>query len=138
MSHLAAPGACRRSWLARLDLVAYLLQPVFQAVIGVAFAVSIVLAVFDVAGFWGDNGWLQLAFFFVLGFGGVVLGCIARGLRNGRGGIVLGLLVVPVYAAYSWLIWPVLARAAARQLTRRGDWAKTAREAIPHSNDAAG
>ena len=39
-------------------------------------------------------------------------------------------LVVPVYAAYSWLIWPVLTRAAARQLVRRRDWAKTAREPI--------
>ena len=37
---------------------------------------------------------------------------------------------MPVYAAYSWLIWPVLARAAARQLVRRSDWAKTAREPI--------
>ena len=36
----------------------------------------------------------------------------------------------PVYAAYAWIIWPVLARATARQLTRRSDWAKTAREPI--------
>jgi 1,2-diacylglycerol 3-beta-glucosyltransferase len=130
MSHLGSAWGVRRSWFARLDLVAYLLQPVFQAVIGVAFAVSIVLAVLDVADFWGDDGWLQLAFFFVLGFGGVVLGCIARGARSGTVGILRGIVVVPIYAAYSWLIWPVLTRAAVRQLVRRRDWAKTAREPI--------
>ncbi len=130
MSHLRSAWGVKRSWWARLDLVAYLLQPVFQAVIGVAFALSIVLAVFDVADFWGDDGWLQLAFFFVLGFGGVVLGCVARGARNGTVGILRGIVVVPIYAAYSWLIWPVLTRAAARQLARRRDWAKTAREPI--------
>jgi hypothetical protein len=43
---------------------------------------------------------------------------------------VLSLVIVPIYAAYSWLIWPALTRAAARQFTRRVDWAKTAREPI--------
>lgn len=130
MSHLRSAWSVERPLLARLDLVAYLLQPVLQAVIGVAFAVSIVLALTGVAGFWGDDGRLQLAFFFLLGFGGVVLGCIARGARHGAFGILRGLVVVPVYAAYSWLIWPVLTRAAARQLVRRRDWAKTAREPL--------
>ena len=63
MSHLRGAWGISRSLPARLDLVAYLLQPVFQAVIGVAFAVSIVLAVSGRAEFWGENGWLQLAFF---------------------------------------------------------------------------
>ncbi len=130
MAHLRCAWSADLSLRARLDLVAYLLQPAIQAVIGLAFALSIVLAVFDVAGFWGDTGWLQLAFFFVLGFGGVVLGCIARGTRRGRFGILRALAVVPVYAAYSWLIWPVLTRAALRQLVRRRDWAKTTREPI--------
>jgi hypothetical protein len=43
---------------------------------------------------------------------------------------MLSVLVVPVYAAYTWLIWPALAQAAARQATRRVAWAKTAREEI--------
>ena len=134
--NLQAMGHLRRVWRAdlpvgaRLDLVVYLLQPAIQAVIGVAFAASILLAVFDVAGFWSDTGWLQLAFFFVLGFGGVVLGCVARGRRRGLAGLLGAVVVVPVYAAYSWLIWPVLTRAALRQLVRRRDWAKTAREPI--------
>jgi hypothetical protein len=49
---------------------------------------------------------------------------------GGPAGIALGLLIVPVYAMYVWIIWPVLARAAGRLLTRRSDWAKTAREPL--------
>jgi cellulose synthase/poly-beta-1,6-N-acetylglucosamine synthase-like glycosyltransferase len=130
MSHLGGMVRIRRPLLVRLDLVAYLLTPVFQALIGVAFAVSIVFAIFDVADFWGDTRWWQLLFFLVLGYGGVLLGCIARGARTGLPGIVLSILVVPVYAAYSWLIWPVMAGAAFRQLVGRRGWAKTAREPI--------
>ena len=105
-------------------------MPVFQAVVGIGFVASIFLAIFDVAGFWGDGGWWQLVFFFVLGYGGVTLGCIARGARTGPVGIACSVLVVPVYAAYAWLIWPVLFRATTRQLMGRGDWAKTAREPL--------
>ena len=130
MGHLGAMSRLERPWLVRLDLIGYLLMPVFQAYVGVAFATSIILAIFDIAGFWGNGGGWQLLFFFVLGYGGVTLGCIARGARNGLGGIAAGLLVVPVYAAYTWLIWPVLALAGVRQLMGRSDWAKTGREPI--------
>ncbi len=130
MTHLGAVSRLDRSWLVRLDQVAYLLQPVMQALVGIAFAVSIVLAVFDVAEFWSDNGWLQLLFFFLLGFGGVILGCVARGAQRGAAGVVVGLVIAPVYAAYSWLIWPALGLAAARQALRRQSWAKTAREPV--------
>jgi cellulose synthase/poly-beta-1,6-N-acetylglucosamine synthase-like glycosyltransferase len=130
MSRLGSAWRIDLPWLVRLDLVAYLLQPVFQAYVGLAFVVSIVLAIFNVADFWSTNGWGQLLFFFVLGFGGVMLGCIARGAVRGLGGIAVGLLIVPVYATYTWTIWPVLTRAAGRQLTQRRDWAKTAREPL--------
>jgi cellulose synthase/poly-beta-1,6-N-acetylglucosamine synthase-like glycosyltransferase len=131
MAHLGSAPRAKLPWLARADLVAYLLQPVMQAFVGVVFALSIVLAILNVADFWGDDDWWLLVVFFVLGFGGIVLGCIARGARRGLPGIALGLLIVPVYAAYSWIVWPVLARAAARQLARRRGWAKTARERLP-------
>jgi len=130
MSHLGAVARTPRPWAVRADLVAYLLMPAFQALVGIGFVASILLAIFDVAGFWGDGGWWQLLFFFVLGYGGVTLGCIARGARAGPVGVVRSLLIVPVYATYAWLIWPVLFRATTRQLTGRGDWAKTAREPI--------
>jgi hypothetical protein len=43
---------------------------------------------------------------------------------------VRGILLAPVYAACMWLLWPVLARAIARQFTHRSDWAKTAGEPL--------
>jgi 1,2-diacylglycerol 3-beta-glucosyltransferase len=138
MSHLGRVWQAELPWLVRLDLVAYLLQPVMQAIVGVAFAASIFLWIFDVANFWGDNGWIQLLFFFLLGYGGILLGCIARGAERGPAGLLVSVLVVPVYAAYTWMIWPVLARATARQLTRRTDWSKTARQALPQGDRPAG
>jgi 1,2-diacylglycerol 3-beta-glucosyltransferase len=130
MRHLGGMARLRRPWLVRLDLIAYLLLPAVQAFIGIAFFVSIVLLITGVAGFWGSGGWWQLLFFFILGAGGVTLGCIARGARTGFSGILCSFLIVPIYAAYTWLIWPVLARAAVRQAVGRREWAKTAREPI--------
>jgi cellulose synthase/poly-beta-1,6-N-acetylglucosamine synthase-like glycosyltransferase len=138
MSHLGLMWRSKLPFLVRLDLLAYLLQPVMQAVVGVAFVASIILWIVDIADFWGDNAWIQLLFFFLLGYGGVLLGCLARGLERGPVGLVVSVLVVPVYAAYSWMIWPVLARAAVRQAARRTDWSKTARQALPHGDRPAG
>ncbi len=130
MSHLRPVSRSKLSGILRIDLLAYLLQPAIQALVGVAFLLSIVLAIFNVADFWGDGGWWQLLFFFLLGFGGIVLGCIARGARTGLAGVLRSLLIIPVYAAYTWLIWPVIARAGVRQLLGRKGWAKTAREPL--------
>jgi 1,2-diacylglycerol 3-beta-glucosyltransferase len=130
MSHIGRMWRSDLSLLVRCDLVAYLLQPVLQAVVGVSFVAAIVLAIFGVAKFWGDQDWWVLVVFFILGFGGMTLGCIARGAENGFWGIVRGVLLMPVAAAYSWLLWPVLVRAAARQAFGRGSWAKTAREPL--------
>ena len=130
MDQLGTMAGLDRPWYVRFDLVAYLLLPAIHAVVGVAFVASIVLAVTDAASFWGDNDWWMLIFFFLLGYGGVLLGCIARGAQWGFFGILRGILLTPIYAAYTWLLWPVLVRAAARQLTHRLDWAKTAREPI--------
>lgn len=135
MAHLGRTGTPRLPLVARLDLFLYLLQPALQALVGIAFAGSIVVAIFGIADFidWGD--WWQLGFFFLLGFGGVVLGCLTRGMQRGLGGALGSILVMPVYAAYSWMIWPVLFRALARQATRRRDWAKTSRERVEATSD---
>jgi cellulose synthase/poly-beta-1,6-N-acetylglucosamine synthase-like glycosyltransferase len=120
----------RISLLARLDLLSYLLMPLWQTIVGASLIVAIVLAILGVAPFWGDLAWWQLLFFYVLGFGGVLMGCIARGAGQGLGGVLRNVLVAQVYAFYSWLLWPVLVRATARQLTDRRGWAKTEREAL--------
>ena len=130
MSHLGAVGRPKVSVPARVDLLLYLLQPVLQGLVGVAFVVGIGLAVFDIAGFVRDGLSWELGAFLVLGYGGVVLGCVARGVRSGVVGVLKSILVVPVYAAYSWLLWPALLRATYRLATGEGGWAKTAREPI--------
>jgi 1,2-diacylglycerol 3-beta-glucosyltransferase len=130
MAHLGRVARSELSILVRCDLVAYLLQPALQMVVGVAFVIAIVLAILGVADFWGEDDWWVLAVFFLLGFGGMTLGCIARGAENGAWGMVRGALLTPVVAAYSWLLWPVLVRAAVRQAVGRGSWAKTAREPL--------
>jgi cellulose synthase/poly-beta-1,6-N-acetylglucosamine synthase-like glycosyltransferase len=121
--------------IARLDLITYLLMPVWQTIVGVSLIVAIALAILGVAPFWGDLAWWQLLFFYLLGFGGVLLGCLARGAGHGIRGVVAGVLIAQVYAFYTWLLWPVLVRATARQLTDRRGWAKTEREQL---SDAAG
>jgi cellulose synthase/poly-beta-1,6-N-acetylglucosamine synthase-like glycosyltransferase len=130
MGHIGAMLRLERPWYVRFDLAAYLLLPAIHAVVGLAFLASIVLAITGAANFWGNSDWWVLLFFFLLGYGGVLMGCIARGASRGVGGIVRGIFLAPVYAAYTWLLWPVLARAAARHFTHRSDWAKTAREPL--------
>lgn len=130
MAHIGGVWRSDRSLLVRCDLVAYLLQPALQAVVGIAFVASIVLAILGVANFWDNEDWWVLVFFFVLGFGGITLGCVARGAENGLWGIVRGVLLMPLAAAYSWLLWPALVRAALRQAVGRGSWAKTPREPL--------
>ena len=130
MSLIGTMARADLSVLVRADLVAYLLQPAMQALVGVAFAVSIVFAILGVASFFGDHDWWVILAIFVLGFGGIFMGCIARGAERGVRGVLVGLLIVPVVAAYSWLIWPVLTRATVRQLGGRTGWAKTAREPV--------
>ncbi len=113
---------------ARLELFLYLFTPVWQTIIGLALVTSIVLAVTNVAPFWDGGPWWQLVFFYLLGFGTVVFGCIAARAQQGVKGALMGILIAQPYAFYSWLLWPVLLRSVTRQLTERRDWTKTERE----------
>ena len=63
----------------------------------------------------------------MLAFGGTILGCVAGRRGQGLRGYVVGFLVGHVYALYTWLIWPVLARSVTRQLTHNQHWSRTDR-----------
>lgn len=119
---------------ARIEQIAYLLLPVWHGFIGVSLVVAIVLGLTGKAVVYAGTGW-QIAFFYVLGFGGVIMGCLARGLGRGPKAILTAVLVAQVYALYTWMLWPLLLRATARQLTDRSDWAKTAREPLTPLDD---
>ena len=130
MDHVREVWRAHVTRVARVEQLAYLLIPIWQAFIGVTLIVALVLAFTGEAAFWGDGPWWQLVFFYLLGFGGVIMGCISRGAHRGWRGILGGVAVAQVYAFYTWLLWPVLLRAGVRQLVDRRDWAKTQREPI--------
>lgn len=130
IAHLPAVLRAPLPLASRLELALYLLNPGFQAFIGFVLVSAIVLAVTGEASFWDEGEWWQLGLFYVLGFGGVVFGCLARGAARGPLGLVGGYLLSFPYALYSWILWPALLRAAVRQLLGRGGWAKTDREPL--------
>ena len=116
--------------VARIELVAYLLMPVWQGIIGLSFATAVALAILDVAPFWAAGPTLLLLVFYLLAFGGSVLGCIAARRSAGPRGWIAGFLIGNVYAVYTWFLWPVLFRSATRQLLRKHDWTKSEREPV--------
>lgn len=128
MSQISQVHRVPRSLGARFDLYMWLLQPVLQGIVGIAMATSVVVWATRDVGFLPSN-WFMIVVFYLLGFTGVTLGCVAR---SGKGPInwIRGWLLATVYAAYSWLLWPVLARATFRQVFRRGNWVKTPREEL--------
>jgi 1,2-diacylglycerol 3-beta-glucosyltransferase len=115
---------------ARIEQMAYLLMPFWQGVVGLGLVGALVLAITGVAPFWGAGPTWQLGFFYLLAFGGTALGCIAARAEAGPIGWLRGFLIAQIYTPYTWFLWPVLLRSAARQLSDRGDWSKTEREPI--------
>jgi cellulose synthase/poly-beta-1,6-N-acetylglucosamine synthase-like glycosyltransferase len=118
---------------ARIEQLAYLFMPFWQGVVGLGLLGALVLAITGTAPFWGAGPTWQLAFFYVLAFGGTAMGCIAARSEEGPLGWLKGFLIAQVYTPYTWFLWPVLLRSTARQLSERGDWAKTEREPISGS-----
>ncbi len=124
---------------ARADLVAYLLNPVWQAIVGLSLVTGAWLFAFDDVPFWTSAmPWWLLLLTYSLGFTGAVLGTVARLARRTPWAWLVGLLIAQPYALYSWLLFPVLVRATLRLALRRDSWAKTAREpvAAPHVGGA--
>lgn len=125
----------RHPLMARIETCVYLLIPLWQSIIGVGMLVALYLLITDVAPIWSYGGWWQIAFFYVLGFGGTVMGSIASRANLGFKGYVTGFLIGHIYAYYSWMIWPVLTRSVFRQVTARRDWIKTERVAVEDQLD---
>ena len=115
---------------ARIEQMTYLLMPFWQGIIGLGLVAALVLAITGEAPFWGAGPTWQLAFFYLLAFGGTTLGCVAARAGEGPLGWLKGFLVAQVYTPYTWFLWPVLLRSTARQLSSREGWAKTEREPL--------
>src|SRR5262249_13873560 len=119
-----------------LEQLAYLLMPIWQGVIGPRLLGAPVLSITGRGPLWGGAPPAQLAFFYLLAFGGTMMGCIAARSGTGPLGWLRGVLVAQVYTPYTWFLWPVLLRSTARQLSARDSWAKTEREAIVDGGEA--
>jgi 1,2-diacylglycerol 3-beta-glucosyltransferase len=122
----------------RIEQAAYLFMPFWQGIIGLGLLGAVVLAILGVAPFWGGGPTWQLLLFYLLAFGGTSLGTIAARADQGPVGWFMGFLTGQVYTLYTWFLWPVLLRSAARQLRGDGGWAKTAREPIADAPPAGG
>jgi cellulose synthase/poly-beta-1,6-N-acetylglucosamine synthase-like glycosyltransferase len=118
----------------RVEEVAYLLMPVWQAVVGVGFAVAVYLWVSGQASLMPTPVALLVAY--LLAFSNTILGCLAS--RGGKGWrpwlVAIGL--AHLYALYTWLLWPVLVRATARIIGTQREWAKTEREPLASPSSA--
>ncbi len=115
---------------ARLEMLLYLFMPVWQGVVGVGLISAVILWLTGTAAIWAGGPTWQLGFFYLLAFGGSILGCVASRCREGKRGYLTGFLIAQVYAPYTWFLWPVLVRSTIRQLRARDDWAKTEREPL--------
>ena len=85
-------------------------MPFWQGIIGLGILAALYLAISGAAPFWGAGPTWQLAFFYLLAFGGTVLGCISARSEQGPLGWVRGFLVAQIYTPYTWFLWPVLLR----------------------------
>jgi 1,2-diacylglycerol 3-beta-glucosyltransferase len=70
---------------------------------------------------------------YVLAFGNTTLGCLASRAAGGARSWLHALVLGHVYAVYTWILFPVLARSTARQVAARRDWARTDREPLRSS-----
>ena len=125
---------------ARLEQLAYLHMPFWQGIVGIGLLADIVLWATGTTPIWrGGPSW-ELGLFYVLAFGGTIMGCVAARARSGPLGWLWGVLLAQIYTPYTWFLWPVLLRSIARQITSRGEWAKTEREPLllkPAEREAA-
>jgi cellulose synthase/poly-beta-1,6-N-acetylglucosamine synthase-like glycosyltransferase len=119
---------------ARLEEALYLFMPLWQSVVGLGFVTAIVLWATGTVGIVPSAETLPLVY--LLGFSNGVLGCFAARQGTGWRSWLWAIAVAHLYALYTWILFPVIARALARQLTTRRDWARTDRE--PLSGTAGG
>jgi 1,2-diacylglycerol 3-beta-glucosyltransferase len=114
--------------LARVEEVIYLLMPLWQAIIGCAVICAAALVIFGNAPILSSPE--EIVYLYAVGFGNTVLGCLVSRRTRGWRSFLIAIGMGHLYALYTWLLFPALARAAARQLTSRSNWDRTDREPL--------
>ena len=87
----------------------YLFSPIWQAIVGVAAVVAVVLAVLGHRQLLGRQ-LVRARLLLHAGLRRDDLGCVSARRGEGASGWVMGFLVAQAYAFYTWLLWPVLVR----------------------------
>ncbi|MGZ6623061.1 MAG: glycosyltransferase family 2 protein [Solirubrobacteraceae bacterium] len=81
--------------LPRIELLAYLLMPLWQGLVGIALVIAMALAVTGTTPFWDGGPRWQLLLIYLLTFAGTALGCIAARADQGPLGWLRGLVIAP-------------------------------------------
>jgi 1,2-diacylglycerol 3-beta-glucosyltransferase len=120
---------------ARLEEVFYLFMPLWQSLVGLGFVTAVVLWLSGAVGLVPSAETIPVVY--VLGFSNGVLGCFAARQASGWRSWLRAILVAHLYALYTWILFPVLVRSLARQISTRRDWTRTDREPL-HSAPGTG
>jgi 1,2-diacylglycerol 3-beta-glucosyltransferase len=140
--NLQALGLIGRIWRApfprhaRVEEIAYLLMPLWQAVIGSAVICAAVLAALGDTAIVTEPG--QIPSLYAIGFGNTVLGCLVSRPRYSLRTPLATFCLAHVYALYTWLLFPALTRAAFRQLRAHDEWNRTDRVPLGPASTEAG
>jgi 1,2-diacylglycerol 3-beta-glucosyltransferase len=113
---------------ARIEEAFYLFMPLWQSLVGLGFVTAAVLWLTGSVGLVPSAETIPLVY--VLGFSNGVLGCFAARQASGWRSWLHAILVAHLYALYTWILFPVLVRSVARQITTRRDWSRTDREPL--------
>lgn len=121
---------------ARLEEALYLFMPLWQSIVGLGFVTAIVLWATGAVGIVPSAETIPLVY--VLGFSNGVLGAFAARQATGWRSWMRAIAVAHLYALYTWILFPVIARALARQISTRRDWSRTEREPISGTASESG
>lgn len=128
MPALGSVHELRSPLISRLGHLLYLLSPALQTVMGVGFVAALAMLLV------GDVAWLGSSPAFVVTFVIITLGPVYAALvivaPGGAFRALVALAYLPLYLAYTWLIWPAFTVGLLRELLGVQGWAKTAREPL--------
>ncbi len=113
-----------------------MLMPLWQGIVGLGLLGGLLLWITGRRRSGATGPTWQLGFFYLLAFGGTILGCVAARAQSGPFGWLRGVLIAQIYTPYTWFLWPVLLRSALRQLGSSREWAKTEREPLSAASPA--
>jgi len=125
-----ALGKAPVPFIARVDALYWLLQPLVQALIGVSMICAMTLLAMHPDYFALHLHITPLIAFLLMALGGTFVAVIRAQTVGGKRNIFFGFILIIPYSFYCWTLLPIYLVAFYRQVRRKQDWVKTDREAI--------